>query len=158
MIKKKFERRVKWSGNSSSVCIKTVEKRGSEVSRSFLEDITHNLAQSGCRQLRVSAAFERSDVILVCTHSSSLSLSLSLTFSADAALFLSAVLAAVISLVDAGACVQRSGRTIWNIWRWGSGRGWKESSERPAEMDLMARDLHRDVKTLRDQQVRLNTH
>ncbi len=23
---------------------------------------------------------------------------------------------------------------------------------------LMARDLHRDVKTLRDQQVRLNTH
>ncbi len=140
------------------MCIKTVEKRGSEVSRSFLEDITHNLAQSGCRQLRVSAAFERSDVILVCTHSSSLSLSLSLTFSADAALFLSAVLAAVISLVDAvpaysglAELSEISGDEVQDV-------DGKSPLSDQQKWHLMARDLHRDVKTLRDQQVRLNTH
>ncbi len=92
------------------------------------------LLNQGCHQLRVSAAFVRSDgssCADAALHSLSLSLSLSLRRSSLP------VCCAASSVHQSGgcrACVQRSGRTIWNLWRWGSGRGWKQSSERPAEM------------------------
>ncbi len=85
-----------------------------------------------------------------------LSLSLSLT---DAALFLSAVLlAAFISLVDAAPAFsgqaelsETSGDEVQDM------DGSSPLSDRQ-KWHLMARDLHRDIQTLRDQQVRLNTH
>lgn len=82
---------------------------------------------------------------------------LSLTFSADAALFLSAVLAAFISLVDAvpaysglAELSEISGDEVQDV------DGKSPLSDRQ-KWHLMARDLHRDVKMLRDQQVLFNT-
>uniref|UniRef100_A0A8C1UX67 Interleukin-6 n=1 Tax=Cyprinus carpio TaxID=7962 RepID=A0A8C1UX67_CYPCA len=75
-----------------------------------------------------------------------------LTSSADAALFLSAVLAVFISLVDAvpaysglAELSETSGDEVQDV------EGKSPLSERQ-KWYLMARDLHRDVKTLRDQQ------
>lgn len=55
-----LKRRVKWSGNSSSMCIKTTWEVWFRSLPSFLENIAHKLAQSGCHQIWVSAVSERS--------------------------------------------------------------------------------------------------
>ncbi|KTF70926.1 hypothetical protein cypCar_00050310 [Cyprinus carpio] len=76
----------------------------------------------------------------------------------NAALFLSAVLAVFISLVDAVPAYsgltelsETSGDEVQDV------EGKSPLSERQ-KWYLMARDLHRDVKTLRDQQVLFNSH